>query len=93
MEVLATSSRVTKFGCDTVWCFLEEEDATEMQGQSRGTGPIMYLLLERLGKEKNGDGIAWISGRQRWVRTEGKRQEEADVEGEDRAMQVRASGT
>lgn len=62
-EVRAESSKVTKFGCDTVWCFLEEEDATEMQGQSRGTGPIMYLLLERLGKEKNGDGIAWISGR------------------------------
>lgn len=52
MERRAESSKVTKFGCDTVWCFLEEEDATEMQGQSRGTGPIMYLLLERWEKRK-----------------------------------------
>lgn len=52
MEVRADSSKVTKYGCDTVWCFLEEEDATEMQGQSRGTGPIMYLLLERREKKE-----------------------------------------
>lgn len=52
-----------EFGGDTVWCFLEEEDAGEMLGQSRGTGPIMYLLLERWEKEKNGYDDAWIGGR------------------------------
>lgn len=36
---------------------LEEEDAAEMLGQSRGTGPIMYLLLERWEKKKTETGM------------------------------------
>lgn len=39
-------------GAIIVWYFLEEKDATAVMGQSRGTRPIMYLLLERWERRK-----------------------------------------
>lgn len=43
--------------------FLEERNVTVVMGQSRGTRPIMYLLLERWEREgKTGDGDAWTRG-------------------------------
>ena len=70
--------------------FFEERDAAAMLGQSRGTGPIMYLLLERENRRRGcveqRAEIAMGTGR-------GNELKEADMEGEDGAMQVRESGT
>lgn len=54
----------------------------------------MYLLLERWEKKKNGDGTAWISGRDSDGYGLGERDKRRQMwRREDRAMQARESGT
>lgn len=44
MQVRAESGKVNEFGGDTVWCSSGRRVQEKLLGQSRGTGPIMYLL-------------------------------------------------